>query len=45
VAAPANDKRCVLMKGVGRQLHPRIPRFGSRLIADIDPARHHGQSR
>ncbi len=39
-AAPAKDQRSVLMKGVGRQLHPRILRFGSRFIAGINPDRH-----
>lgn len=37
VAASAKDQCSVLMKGVGRQLHPRIPRFGSRFIAGINP--------
>jgi hypothetical protein len=45
VAAPAKDQRSVLMKGVGRQLHPRILRFGSRFVASNNPDRHHGQCR
>jgi hypothetical protein len=35
--APAKDQRSVLMKGVGRQLHPRILRFGSRLSPAYQP--------
>ena len=35
--APAKDQRSVLMKGVGRQLHPRILRFGSRLSPASTP--------
>jgi hypothetical protein len=45
VAAPAKDQRSVFMKGVGRQLHPRTLRFGSRFIAGTNPDRHHGRSR
>jgi hypothetical protein len=41
VAAPAKDQRSVVMKGVGRQLHPRIPRIGSRFIAGSNPDRHY----
>jgi hypothetical protein len=33
----AEDQRSVLTKGVGRLLHPRILRFGSHLIAGINP--------
>jgi hypothetical protein len=36
VAAAAGDQRSVRMRGVDRQLHPRIPRFGSRFI--LSPA-------
>jgi hypothetical protein len=39
VAAAAKDQRSVIMKGVGRQLHPRIFRFGSRFIAGMNPDR------
>jgi hypothetical protein len=35
--APAKDQRSVLMKGVDRQLHPRILRFGSRLSPASTP--------
>ncbi len=45
VAASAKDQRSVLMKGVGRQLHPRILRIGSRFIEGIRPDRHHGRCR
>jgi hypothetical protein len=37
VAAPAKVQRSVLLKGGGRQLHPRILRFGSRFITGINP--------
>jgi hypothetical protein len=39
VAAPAKAQRSVLKKGAGRQLHPRILRFGSRF------SRHQSRSR
>jgi hypothetical protein len=48
VAAPTKDQRSVLMEGienVGREIHPRTLRFGSRLIAGINPDRHHGRRR
>ena len=36
-AAPAESRRNVVMKGVSRRLHPRIPRYGSRFIAGVNP--------
>jgi hypothetical protein len=33
------------MKGVGQQFHPRILRFGSRLVTGIKRERHHGRCR
>jgi hypothetical protein len=37
VAAPAKDQRSVLMKGVGRQLHPRIPSLRQPLYRRHQP--------
>jgi hypothetical protein len=45
VATPAEDQRSVLIKGVGRQLHPRFLRFGSPFITGINPDRHYGRCR
>ena len=48
VAAPTEDRPSVLMEGienVGRELHPRTLRFGSRPIAVINPDGHHGPRR
>src|ERR1700719_4241239 len=47
VAVPIKDQRSLLMgiEKVGREVHPRILRFGSRLIAGINPDCHHRRSR
>jgi len=45
VAAPAEDQRRVLIEAMGRQLHPRLLRFGDRLFVGINPGPHHGRCR